>query len=172
MNKVVLVASGQRGEASGLPFLCHSGADQPHLTAWPAARQASSCLGENLVLGHFCPWADRAPSALAHKPQPVLATVCPRGQIQRELLPSEMLLRVELPISEPPAGSALCLLQPESEIHCTWRAFAKQIARKLELSAGRAVPGLCLRHVPLLCFLIPSGAQGLCCRRFIFLICW
>lgn len=52
---------------------------------------------------YFCLWTDRTPSALAHKPQPVLAIICPRGQIQREVLPSEKLLRVELPISELPA---------------------------------------------------------------------
>lgn len=38
---------------------------------------------------------------LAHKPQ--LAIVCSGGQIQWEDLPSEMLLRVELPILESPA---------------------------------------------------------------------
>lgn len=40
---------------------------------------------------------------LVHKPLPMLANTCPWGQMQRELLSSKMLLRVELSISELPA---------------------------------------------------------------------
>lgn len=40
---------------------------------------------------------------LAHKPLPMLANICPGGQMQRELLSSEVLLRVGLSISELPA---------------------------------------------------------------------
>lgn len=42
----------------------------------------------------------RTQCVLAHKPLPVLANICPGGQMLRELVSSEMLLRVELSISE------------------------------------------------------------------------
>lgn len=67
---------------------------------------ASSCLVGKLVLGHFCPWTERGlKCVLAYKTSPVLAKICPGGQVQRELLSSETLLRVELCISELSAGA-------------------------------------------------------------------
>lgn len=99
----MLVASRRREGASGLAFPCKVVPLYFWVRSDPSRGMASCSVGKLLPGRKAGPWTDRASSALAHKLQPMVAIICPGEQIQSEVLPSKMLLRVELPISALPA---------------------------------------------------------------------